>query len=300
MAALAYLVLGTNPWGKRFLEKNRYNEGVTTQPSGLQYKVRRRGGGDAHPLPSTQCDVHYVGRVAKKVDGKRRWTTFDSSRKRGEPLSLSAESAIAGTGEALTLMVEGARWDVWMPSELAYGDDGFGEHIVAGDMLHFDLELVKIDGPARPAAQRAADDHTEIATVKDLRAWAEAGGGPPWVLGVFRQPLYKGKLFNGFVRMSAALRGGDAAAAAAVALHAQARFNATTGAYERSALEEATGVRAPAVYVSMALGDDGLPSGWERCAVAHSRPEVSEAQVQSGLVDCVLHAAMDDPAKDEL
>jgi hypothetical protein len=50
----------------------------------------------------------------------------------------------------------------------------------------------------------------------------------------------------------------------------------------------------------MALGDDGLPSGWERCAVAHSRPEVSEAQVQSGLVDCVLHAAMDDPAKDEL
>ena len=63
---------------------------------------------------------------------------------------------------------------------------------------------------------------------------------------------------------------------------------------------EATGVRAPAIYVSMALGDDGLPSGWERCAVAHSRPEVSEAQVQSGLVDCVLHAAMDDPAKDEL
>ena len=120
------------------------------------------------------------------------------------------------------------------------------------------------------------------------------------MLGVFRQPLYKGKLFNGFVRMSAALRGGDAAAAAAVALHAQARFNATTGAYERSAIEEATGVRAPAVYVSMALGDDGLPSGWERCAVAHSRPEVSEAQVQSGLVDCVLHAAMDDPAKDEL
>ena len=68
----------------------------------------------------------------------------------------------------------------------------------------------------------------------------------------------------------------------------------------RSALEEATGVRAPAVYVSMVLGDDGLPSGWERCAVAHSRPEVSEAQVQAGLVDCVLHAAMDDPAKDEL
>ena len=102
MAALVVSVLGTNPWGKRFLEKNRYNEGVTTQPSGLQYKVRRRGGGDAHPLPSTQCDIHYVGRVAKKVDGKRRWTTFDSSRKRGEPLSLSAESAIAGTGEALT------------------------------------------------------------------------------------------------------------------------------------------------------------------------------------------------------
>ena len=85
MAALVVSVLGTNPWGKRFLEKNRYNEGVTTQPSGLQYKVRRRGGGDAHPLPSTQCDVHYVGRVAKKVDGKRRWTTFDNSRKRGEP-----------------------------------------------------------------------------------------------------------------------------------------------------------------------------------------------------------------------
>ena len=62
----------------------------------------------------------------------------------------------------MQLMVEGDVWELYIPSELAYGDDGFGEHIVAGDMLHFDLELVKIDGPARPAAQRAADDHTEV------------------------------------------------------------------------------------------------------------------------------------------
>ena len=275
MAALVVSVLGTSPWGKRFLEES-IQRGRDDAAVGLQYKVRRRGGGGARPLPPRGA-TFLVGHVAK-VDGKRL-DDLDSSRKRGEPLSLSAESAIAGTGEALTLMVEGARWDVWMPSELAYGDDGFGEHIVAGDMLHFDLELVKIDGPARPAAQRAADDHTEVATVKDLRA-AEAGGGPPWVLGVFRQPLYKGKLFNGFVRMSAALRGGDAAAAAAVALHAQARFNATTGAYERSALEEATASARPPCTCRWRSATTGCRAV-ERCAVAHSRPEVSEAQVQA-------------------
>ena len=104
MAALVVSVLGTNPWGKRFLEKNRYNEGVTTQPSGLQYKVRRRGGGDAHPLPSTQCDIHYVGRVAKKVDGKRKWTTFDSSRKRG-----AGSRRDAGTGMAPPQMFGAAK-----------------------------------------------------------------------------------------------------------------------------------------------------------------------------------------------
>ena len=93
MAALVVSVLGTNPWGKRFLEKNRYNEGVTTQPSGLQYKVRRRGGGDAHPLPSTQCDIHYVGRVAKKVDAVKPPTNASSRRFVGSRAGATRASA---------------------------------------------------------------------------------------------------------------------------------------------------------------------------------------------------------------
>lgn len=136
----------STPEGLAFLEKNGKEPGVMTLASGMQYKVLRAGSGDAHPLVSTPCECHYEGTL---IDG----TKFDSSYDRGSPTTFAPNQVIKGWTEAMQLMVEGDKWELFIPSELAYGDRGSPPKIPGGSVLKFIIEIVKIKGDTKPAAR---------------------------------------------------------------------------------------------------------------------------------------------------
>jgi FKBP-type peptidyl-prolyl cis-trans isomerase FklB len=133
---------GTNEEGLKFLEENKQKEGVFVLPSGLQYKVLTEGEGQFHPKPDTQCLCHYSGTL---IDG----TKFDSSYDRGEPTSFAPNQVIAGWTEAMQLMVQGDKWELYIPSELGYGDRGSPPKIPGGSVLIFTMEMVEITGPEK-------------------------------------------------------------------------------------------------------------------------------------------------------
>jgi len=123
--------------GVAFLAENAKKEGVVALESGLQYKVITAGSG-AKPTAEDTVKVHYAGRL---IDG----TEFDSSIKRGEPTSFKVTQVIAGWTEVLQLMPEGAKWEVYIPSDLAYGPGGTGGPIGPNDTLIFEVELIKVN-----------------------------------------------------------------------------------------------------------------------------------------------------------
>jgi FKBP-type peptidyl-prolyl cis-trans isomerase FklB len=122
--------------GESFLLENAKKEGVVTLPSGLQYKVIEEGTGKS-PEPGDQVTVHYRGTL---VDG----TEFDSSYERGEPVTFPVGGVIPGWTEALQLMKEGAKWQLFIPPSLAYGEKGAGQVIGPNSTLIFDVELISI------------------------------------------------------------------------------------------------------------------------------------------------------------
>jgi FKBP-type peptidyl-prolyl cis-trans isomerase FklB len=122
--------------GEAFLEENKKKEGVKTLPSGLQYKVLTEGSGRS-PKAADTVTVNYRGAF---VNG----TEFDSSYKRGQPATFPVNGVIAGWTEALQLMKEGAKWQIFIPSGLAYGEKGAGSVIGPNAVLIFDVELISI------------------------------------------------------------------------------------------------------------------------------------------------------------
>lgn len=122
--------------GQQFLQKNGERENVVTLPSGLQYEVLKEGEGKS-PLPSDRVEVHYTGKL---IDG----TVFDSSVDRGVPATFGVTQVIPGWVEALQLMKEGAKWRLFIPSQLAYGPQGAGPTIGPNSTLIFDVELLKV------------------------------------------------------------------------------------------------------------------------------------------------------------
>lgn len=122
--------------GDAFLAQNKSQSGVTTLASGLQYKVVKMGNGPK-PLKTDKVKVHYVGKL---IDGKE----FDSSVKRGEPAEFPVGEVIPGWTEALQLMPVGSKWMLYIPSSLAYGDQGAGGVIPPGSVLTFEVELLEI------------------------------------------------------------------------------------------------------------------------------------------------------------
>ncbi len=121
--------------GAAFLAANSKKEGVKTLPSGLQYKIVKAGTGKI-PKASDTVTTHYRGTF---IDGNE----FDSSYKRGEPASFPVGGVIAGWTEALKLMPVGSKWQLFIPSDLAYGDQG-RSGIPASSTLIFDIELISI------------------------------------------------------------------------------------------------------------------------------------------------------------
>ena len=125
-----------NADGKKFLAENKKKEGVTVLPSGLQYKIIKNSEGEK-PLADSRVVVHYRGTL---ING----TEFDSSYARGEPIELGLKQVIKGWQEALQLMSIGSKWQIVIPSELAYGERGAGRVIGPNSTLIFDIELISI------------------------------------------------------------------------------------------------------------------------------------------------------------
>jgi FKBP-type peptidyl-prolyl cis-trans isomerase FklB len=122
--------------GEAFLAENRKKEGIKALPSGLQYKVVKAGTGKK-PKSTDTVTTHYRGTL---IDG----TEFDSSYRRGQPASFPVSGVIAGWTEALQLMEEGAKWQLFIPPNLAYGERGAGSQIGPNATLIFEIELISI------------------------------------------------------------------------------------------------------------------------------------------------------------
>ena len=122
--------------GKAYLADNAKKDGVVTLDSGLQYKVITEGNGKK-PAATDTVVTHYEGTL---IDG----TVFDSSIKRGEPISFPVNGVIKGWQEALQLMTEGSKWELFIPSELAYGPAGSPPVIGPHSTLVFTVELLEV------------------------------------------------------------------------------------------------------------------------------------------------------------
>ena len=122
--------------GEAFLAQNKKKEGITTLPIGLQYKVLKAGTGKK-PLETDTVTVQYRGTL---IDG----TEFDSSYRRGQPATFPVKGVIPGWTEALKLMQPGAKWQIFVPSQLAYAERGAGNQIGPNATLIFEVELISI------------------------------------------------------------------------------------------------------------------------------------------------------------
>ena len=122
--------------GEAFLAENKKKEGIKTLPSGLQYKVIKEGTGKKPKITDT-VTTHYRGTL---IDG----IEFDSSYRRGKPASFPVNGVIPGWTEALQLMGEGAKWQLFVPPNLAYGERGAGRDIGPNATLIFEIELISI------------------------------------------------------------------------------------------------------------------------------------------------------------
>lgn len=123
--------------GKKFLEENKTKQGIISLPEGLQYEILKEGTGK-QPTISSSVTAHYKGAL---LDGKE----FDSSFKRNQPFSAPLRALIKGWQIAIPMMKEGSHWRLWIPSDLAYGDQGAGRDIPGGATLLFEVELLKVN-----------------------------------------------------------------------------------------------------------------------------------------------------------
>jgi len=123
--------------GKAFLEQNANKEGVITTASGLQYKVLKEGTGK-QPRVLDRVTVNYEGR---HLNGE----VFDSSYQRGKPATFPLNRVIKGWTEGVQLMKEGAKYRLYVPYKLGYGDTGAGRKIGPRETLIFDVELIKVN-----------------------------------------------------------------------------------------------------------------------------------------------------------
>jgi FKBP-type peptidyl-prolyl cis-trans isomerase FklB len=121
--------------GAKFLQENKNKSDVTELPNGIQYEVLKEGEG-RQPKPNSNIKAHYRGSL---LNGKE----FDSSYKRNQPFTARLTQLIKGWQEVIPMMKEGSTWRLWIPSDLAYGDNGAGG-IPGGATLQFDVELLQV------------------------------------------------------------------------------------------------------------------------------------------------------------
>jgi FKBP-type peptidyl-prolyl cis-trans isomerase len=142
--------------GEDFLAENAKKPDVKTTASGLQYKVITEGSGES-PKTTNTVTAHYRGRL---ING----TEFDSSYKRGQPMDFPVTGVIPGWTEALQLMKPGAKWELYIPSNLAYGERG-SRNIGPNSTLIFEIELVAVKSSPAPANETSQAVSGEIIKV---------------------------------------------------------------------------------------------------------------------------------------
>ena len=134
----AGLAAASNPDGVKYLAENARKEGVVTTGSGLQYRIIKSGPeGGKSPNASSPCKCHYRGTLINGVE-------FDSSYKRNAPATFAPNQVVSGWTEAMQMMKEGDKWELVLPSELAYGNSARGQHIKPGSVLIFELEIISV------------------------------------------------------------------------------------------------------------------------------------------------------------
>jgi FKBP-type peptidyl-prolyl cis-trans isomerase FklB len=122
--------------GVAFLAENKKKEGVVVLPSGLQYKILKKGAGKK-PKEADTVEIHYRGTL---ING----TEFDSSHRTGEPATFKVSAVVPGWREALKLMPVGSKWQLFIPPQLAYAERGAGREIGPNATLIFEVELLGI------------------------------------------------------------------------------------------------------------------------------------------------------------
>ena len=153
--------------GDKFIAENKTKPGVTNTPSGLQYKIIAEGSGES-PKMGDEVQVKYKGRL---IDG----TEFDSTDKRGgEPARFKIGQVIPGWNEALQLMKKGAKWELYIPSNLAYGERATGS-IPSNSTLIFEVELVDFTKGVTPAAsqQQVTSDIIKVPSAEEMKKGAK-------------------------------------------------------------------------------------------------------------------------------
>jgi FKBP-type peptidyl-prolyl cis-trans isomerase len=151
--------------GAAFLASNKGNPGVITLPDGLQYQIITAGTG-ASPAPNDTVTVNYRGTL---LDG----TEFDSSYKRGQPASFPVGGVIKGWTEALQKMPVGSKWKLFIPSDLAYGDQG-NRGIPPNSTLVFEVELLDTKATPPPAAaQPLSSDIIKVPSAEEMKRGAK-------------------------------------------------------------------------------------------------------------------------------
>ena len=136
-AAVKQALVANQTEGDAFLAANAKKDGVVSLPSGLQYKVLKAGTGKK-PTDSNSVVCHYRGTL---ING----TEFDSSERVGKPVQFNVNAIIPGWQEALKLMQEGAKWQLFVPPQLAYGTRGAGRDIGPNATLIFEIELIRVE-----------------------------------------------------------------------------------------------------------------------------------------------------------
>jgi len=150
LASIQLTIAGSNPESLKFLIDNSREPGVITHPSGVQYKILEKGDGLEHPKGDSRARFNFEGRL---INGK----VFDSTYDRGEdsgPIAISPKTSIRGWMEIIPLMVVGDKWELYIPSDMAYGDIGRKMPVVGGgETVIFVMELTHILGPTTPASK---------------------------------------------------------------------------------------------------------------------------------------------------
>jgi len=280
------MVAGSNDFGLKFLEENKGKDGVITLKSGLQYKVLREGDGDDHPQKDTSCKCHYEGRTAQEYpEGK----TFDSSYKRGDPASFAPSQVIKGWTEAMQLMVQGDKWEMYIPSELGYGEGGSGADIKGGDVLVFTMEILSIDGPTTPA-DRGPPPFTEVKSFDEFASWNAATG--PKIVGSFRkvsgEAPFGGDLFAAFKGAAKKLKASEGAAAALT----HTTLDRPTGKWVNTKIVDEFAAasaedEAPAFKSNQIYAFKAKTGKWKKCKTSPKTLKTAD-EVKQSILDCAL------------